>query len=337
MKTFISSRILPEWLEKIRERSEVDQSLKFDQGNLPAAELIARMQGCQIAVIENDEITAEVLAHCPNLAAIVDFRGTVDNIDIEAATRNGTIILNTPGRNADAVADLTIGLMIDLVRNVLPGAQAVRENRWVTEGTRWAYITYQGRDLPGKTVGLVGLGNIGRLVAQRLTGFRVKLLGYDPYVSPQAAQALGITLCGLDELLETADFVSLHLPLNAQTDGLLDEQALRRMKSSAYLINTSRAAVVDEQALIRCLTEGWIAGAALDVFHEEPVGKDYPLVHLPHVICTPHLGGATRDVVANHCRIGVESLLAFLDGQTPPNILNPAAVPAARSKLAEQG
>ncbi|MDX9865065.1 MAG: NAD(P)-dependent oxidoreductase [Anaerolineaceae bacterium] len=333
MKAFISSRILPEWLEKIAERFEVDQSHRFDKGNLSNEELIARMHDSHVAVIENDELPAEVLEQCPDLFAIVDFRGTVANIDIEAATRNGTVILNAPGRNADAVADFTVALMIDLLRHVVAGERAIREGLWVSKGARWAYVAHQGSDMPGKTVGLVGLGHIGRLVAERLRGFRVNLLGYDPYVSQEAAAALGIRLCELDELLEAADFVSLHLPHNAHTEGMIDEAALRRMKPSAYLVNTSRAEVVDGEALVRCMSEGWIAGAALDVFEDEPIGADHPLVQLPNVLCTPHLGGATTDVVANHCRIGVEGLLAFLDGTNPDNIVNPAAIEAARRKM----
>ena len=333
MKAFISSRILPEWLGKIVQRFDVDQSHEFDKGNLSDAELIARMKDSHVAVIENDELSAEVLEQCPDLFAIVDFRGTVANIDIEAATRNGTVILNAPGRNADAVADFTVALMINLLRHVVTGERVIREGLWVSKGSRWAYVAHQGSDMPGKTVGLVGLGHIGRLVAERLRGFRVNLLGYDPYVSPEAAAALGIRLCELDELLETADFVSLHLPHNQHTEGMVGEAQLRKMKPSAYLVNTSRAEVVDGEALIRCLREGWIAGAALDVFEEEPIGADHPLVQLPNVICTPHLGGATSDVVANHCRIGVEGLLAFLDGSNPGNIVNPAAIEAARHKM----
>ena len=337
MKAFISSRILPEWLEKIQERFDVDQSHQFDRGNLTNEELIVRMKATHVAVIENDEVDADVLAQCPDLFAIVDFRGTVSNIDINAATRNGTVILNAPGRNADAVADFTVALMIDLLRHVVTGERAIRDGLWVLKGARWAYVSHQGSDMPGKIVGLVGLGHIGRLVAERLRGFRVNLLGYDPYVSPDAAAELGIRLCELDELLETADFVSLHLPHNKHTEDMIGEAQLRKMKPSAYLVNTSRAEVVDGEALIRCLSEGWIAGAALDVFEEEPIGADHPLVQLPNVICTPHLGGATTDVVANHCRIGVEGLLAFLNGTEPGNIVNPAAIEAARQKMQALG
>jgi phosphoglycerate dehydrogenase-like enzyme len=333
MKAFISSRILPEWLEKITERFDVDQSFEFDKGNLSNEELIARMKDSHVAVIENDEVDADVLGQCPDLFAIVDFRGTVSNIDIDAATRNGTVIINAPGRNADAVADFTVALMIDLLRQVVPGLDAIRKGWWVSKGARWAYVSHQGSDMPGKTVGLVGLGNIGRLVAERLRGFRVNLLGYDPFVSQEVVAELGIRMCELGELFETADFVSLHLPHNKHTEDMIGEAQLRKMKPSAYLVNTSRAEVMDGEALIRCMSEGWIAGAALDVFEDEPIGAEHPLVQLPNVLCTPHLGGATTDVVANHCRIGVEGLLAFLDGNDPSNIVNPAAIEAARRKM----
>jgi phosphoglycerate dehydrogenase-like enzyme len=255
---------------------------------------------------------------------------------VEEATRQGVVVLNTPGRNADAVADFAVGMMIACARNVLAGIDTIRSNAWIDNGPRRAYVTLQGYDLSGKTIGLVGLGAIGRLVCKRLSGFDVKLVGYDPYVSAQAASQFGVEWLPLDEVMARADIVSLHVPLNESTCGMIGETQLRAMKPSACLVNTARADVVNRAALLRCLQEGWISGAALDVFSEEPIGSQDPLAQFPNVICTPHLGGATRDVVANQSKIGVNGLLAFLNGETPSNCVNPQAMKAARQKLSKQ-
>lgn len=333
MKAFISSRITQPWLEKLEDLFEIDRSNTFEKGNLSPQELLGHMRGCQIAVIENEEVSAEVLNQCPDLVAVVDFRGTAANIDVQAATDNGVIIFNTPGRNADAVADLTAAFVILNARKVMQGVRAIQDGLWTSKGTRWAYITHQGFDMAGKVVGLVGLGHIGRLVAKRLAAFDMRLIGYDPFVTPEDAQKFGVEWMSLDNVLKNADFVSLHLPSNPHTRGMIAENELRLMKPSAYLINTSRADVIDEAALIRCLTENWIAGAALDVFYHEPIDADYPLVNLPNVICTPHIGGATSDVVENQSRIGINALLEFLNGSCPANTVNPAAFEKASQKL----
>ena len=177
MKAFISSRIPEKWLNKIAEKFTVDHYNWTTEGGMLAREdFKARMQGCELVATESDEIDADMLDSCPELFAIVDFRGTVINVDIEAANRNGVVIINTPGRNADAVADLTVAFMVMAARNILPSIQTLKCGHWAKYGKRYAYVTHQGYDLPGKTVGLLGLGYIGRLVAKRLAGFDVKLV-----------------------------------------------------------------------------------------------------------------------------------------------------------------
>lgn len=334
MKAFIGARITDRWLHELQERYLVEQSFHFSQGNLNPAQLIEKMRECHVAVIENDDVPAEVLKACPDLFAVVDFRGTPSNVDMEEATRQGVVVFNTPGRNADAVADFAVGMMIACARQVLPGVDTIRKNRWVENGTRWAYVTHQGYDLPGKTIGLVGLGAIGRLVSKRLSGFDVRLVGYDPFVTAEAAAAFGVERLALEDVLSQADIVSLHVPLNDATRGMIGARELAWMKPGAYLVNTARADVVDGAALLEVLHAGKIAGAALDVFSEEPIGPDDPLAQLPNVVCTPHLGGATRDVVENQSRIGVSALLAFMNGESPAVCVNPQALPAAREKMA---
>jgi phosphoglycerate dehydrogenase-like enzyme len=332
MKAFVAARISQQGLLDLAEKFELVQSDHFEKGNLEPRQLAEKMSGCQLAVIENDNVTAEVLEACPELIVIVDFRGTVDNVDLHAAARQGVVVLHTPGRNAQAVADFTVGLMIAAARQMIRGIDALRANQWQEKGARWMYVNHQGYDLPGKTIGLVGLGAIGRLVAKRLAGFDVYLVGYDPFVTPEAASACQVTWLPLQEVLSTSHIVSLHVPLTESTRGMIAEPQLRAMKPEAYLINTSRADIIDNQALLQCMQQAWITGAALDVFSEEPIPSDHPLAVLPNVICTPHLGGATCDVVANHTRIGMQGLRAFLSGQTPAHCANPQALELARQR-----
>ncbi len=332
MKAFVGARISEQGLMELARQFEVISSDHYENGNLEPGLLAEKMRGCQLAVIENDFVTAEVLEACPELILIVVFRGTASNVDLACATRLGVAVINTPGRNADAVADFTVGMMINCARQVIRCVDTLRTNQWVEKGDRWTYVNHQGYDLPGKTVGLVGLGAIGRLVAKRLSGFDVNLVGYDPFVTPQEAEAFGVNWLPLEQVLAHADLVSLHVPLTDATRGMFGADQLRCMKPDAYLINTARADVVDQQALLQCLQEGWIAGAALDVFSEEPIGKDHPLAVLPNVICTPHLGGATRDVVANHTRIGMLGLRAFMQGETPAHCVNPQSLELARQR-----
>jgi len=335
MKAFISSRMPENWLERLAKEFEIDYYNWFETGMLGKDTFGKRMKDCQLVVVETEEIDGEMIRASKELFAIVNFKSSVVNIDVDAATEEGVVVINTPGRNADAVADLTVGMMIMVARNVVSSLDTVCKGLWEKNGRRWAYTQYQGMELNGKIVGLVGLGHVGQLVARRLAGFGVKVLAYDPYKSPDIAEDLGILLVGWEEIFEQADFLSLHIPLSEETKGLIGERELKLMKPSAYLINTARAAVVIEEDLIRCLDEKWIAGAALDVYHKEPVGSDYPLVGLPHVICTPHLGGATRDVVRHMTDIGLKSLFEFIGGKQPANIVNPQAISKAQSKMAK--
>lgn len=335
MKAFISSRMPESWLERLAQNFEIDYYNWFDTGMLGNDAFGKRMKDCQLVVVETEEINGEMIRASKELFAIVNFKSSVVNIDVDTATEEGVVVINTPGRNADAVADLTVGMMIMAARNVVASLDTVRKGLWEKNGRRWAYTQHQGIELNGKIVGLVGLGHIGQLVARRLEGFGVKVMAYDPYISPDIAEDLGILLIGWEEIFTQADFLSLHIPLVQETKGLIGEREFKMMKPSAYFINTARAAVVIEEDLIRCLNEKWIAGAALDVYHKEPVGSDYPLLDLPHVICTPHLGGASRDVVRHMTEIGLESLFEFIEGKQPANIVNPQAIKKAHCKMAK--
>lgn len=237
-------------------------------------------------------ITRHLIDSCPRLKLIGVLRAGCENINVRYATEKGIAVFNTPGRNADSVADFTVGLLISESRNIARGHAGLKRGEWIREYPNQAYIP----ELPGKTVGIIGLGEIGRKVARRLAGFDVRLLGYDPYVSQSPE---GLQLVDLPTLMAESDFVTIHVRLTAETENLISRDLISRMKSTAYLINTSRSALVDEQALADALRERRIAGAGLDVFNVEPPGKDYPLVVLDNVTITPHMAGGSSDAFLN--------------------------------------
>lgn len=237
-------------------------------------------------------ITKKLIDNCPKLKIIGVLRAGIENVKLSYASEKDILVFNTPGRNADAVADFTVGLLLAECRNIAKGHLGLKEGQWIREYPNSFYIP----DLPGKTVGVVGLGEIGLKVAKRLVGFDVELLGYDPFVTNPP---YGIKLCSLEELMEKSDFVTIHVRHTKQTENLINKDLIAKMKSTAYLINTSRSAIVDEDALYLALKEKRIAGAGLDVFNLEPPGKDYPIVAIDNVTVTPHMAGGSKDAFLN--------------------------------------
>ncbi len=263
---------------------------------MKAAELAAALGEHDALIVRSaTQVTAEALAAPGRLRAIGRAGTGVDNIDLEAATRAGIVVMNTPGGNSVAAAELTLALLLALARHV---PQADRDLR----GGRWERKKYVGVELEGKLLGVVGLGRIGREVARRALAFRMKLLGHDPFVASGVALDSGIERVGLEELAARSDFVTLHLPLSPETRHLFGPALIARMKPGARLINCARGGLVDETALHTALESGRVAGAALDVFENEPP-LDSPLVGHPAVICTPHLGASTQEAQE---RVGTE-------------------------------
>jgi D-3-phosphoglycerate dehydrogenase / 2-oxoglutarate reductase len=236
-------------------------------------------------------------------------------VNIEHATARSVLVYNTPGRNADAVADFTVGMMICECRNIARGHHGLKEGRWLRDYPNSGQIP----DLPGKTVGLIGMGEIGRRVARRLAGFQVRILGYDPYCGDPPPE---VHMVDLSLLMAEADFVSVHARLTRETEQMIGGELIARMKTTAYFINTSRAGLVDERALYEALKHRRIAGAALDVFEEEPPGKGYPLVALENVTLTPHMAGGSNDAFFNSpARLAAE-MEKLWDGQGSPFVVN---------------
>jgi glyoxylate reductase len=277
----------------------------------PRAELLARAPELEgLLSLLTDRVDAELIDAAPNLRAISNYAVGVDNVDVDAATARGIPVGNTPDVLTDSTADLAVALMLGVARRLAEGEAFVRTGKWAT----WEPGLMLGRDLYGSTVGIVGFGRIGQAVARRLEGF-----GCEPLTTGRSG---GVPL---EELLERSDFVTLHTPLTPETRGLIGEAALRRMKPTAYLVNTARGPIVDTGALAQALHAGELAGAALDVTDPEPLPGDHPLLDAPNLLVLPHVGSATHATRGRMADIAVENLLAGLAGEPMPHQVNPPA------------
>lgn len=266
-----------------------------------------------------DRIDAELLKAAPGLRVVSQMAVGYDNIDVQAATERGIPVGHTPGVLTEATADFTWALLLAAARRVVEGDRYVREGRWRT----WSPTLLLGPDVHGGTLGIIGLGRIGQAVARRARGFDMRVLYYSRTRRPDLEDSLGVTHATLEELLRSSDFVTLHTPLTPETHHLIDENALRLMKPSAVLVNVARGPVVDPQALYRALKEGWIACAALDVTEPEPLPPDSPLLDLPNLIVTPHLGSASVQARRRMGEMAVANLRAGLRGERLPYCVNP--------------
>jgi phosphoglycerate dehydrogenase-like enzyme len=303
-----------------------DPVLHHQAGPLNAKTLLSVLPGCDAVLASVEAYSAEILSSpaAARLKIISRWGVGYDAIDLAAATAHGIIVTNTPGLLDEAVADYTFALLLALARRIPEGNLAVHEGRW---NAHW------GWDVAGKTIGLIGCGRIARAVARRAAGFKMQLLAYD--LSPNAdAVALGVQFVPLEVLLAQSDFVSLHAALTPESRGLLGEAQLRRMKPTALLINAGRGALLDEPALMRALRENWIAGAALDVFCEEPLPANHPFRTTPNLLLTPHQASCARDTGEQVSETAAAAILDAMQGRRPRFVVNPKVFQSPNCRLA---
>lgn len=311
---FVPGEYVAKGFAPLEKRGVVVETIEWDVGDFDALQnhhLKVEQDGCDsvgvpkeilkavadadIAVGHFFPMNTEFIEVAKKLKVLGVLRGGYENVNVETATRQSVLVCNTPGRNAHSVADFTVGCILAEARNIARGHHGLKHGKWIRAYPNSGNIP----DLPGRTVGLIGFGEIGRQVARRFQGFDMRVLAFDPFVSKEQLAEAGAESATLEELLEQSDFVSLHARLTAENRHLINAAVLARMKPTAYLVNTARAGLVDEEALYEALKEKEIAGASLDVFEKEPPGEDYPLVTLENVTLTPHMAGGSNDAFLN--------------------------------------
>ncbi|HJS96119.1 MAG TPA: NAD(P)-dependent oxidoreductase [Solirubrobacteraceae bacterium] len=276
-------------------------------------QLIERIKGAEVLVVQGAPVTDEVLDASPELGLVCCARGGPVNVDIDAVTDRGLPLVTTPGKNAEAVADLTVAFLVMLARVIPKGQRFIDQGGQV--GDNWQGAHFMGHDLRGRTLGIVGYGQIGLRVAKRVRGFGMQTVVYDPYVTVEDAEVRQLDT--LDELLRSADFVSLHARATAETESMIDAEALALMRPGAFLVNTARETLVDEEALDGALAAGRLGGAALDVFTDGEM-----LARRENVVLTPHVGGATYETLARGADMIAAEIRRFAAGEPLINVFN---------------
>jgi len=317
LSVYVTRRIPEAGLSTVREACQA----AVWQGKLPPprSTILVEVAGCDgLLCLLSDEIDATVM-DVADLRVISQYAVGVDNIDLEAATERGIPVGHTPGVLTDATADLAFTLLMTAARRIPEGIEKVRSDAWQT----WEPMGLLGAQVWGATLGIIGLGRIGTAVARRARGFHMRVLYHDPQRKTELEEELGLVHVSLEDLLEEVDFVSVHTPLVPDTHHLIDEAALRRMKPEAILINAARGEIVDTEALVQALREGWIASAALDVTDPEPIPAGHPLLDLSNCIVVPHIGSATVRARERMAEMAAENLLAGLRGERLPYCANP--------------
>lgn len=322
----VLDKLSPQGLQLLEQAPDVEYEVRTGLAGEELREFLMRFDGaiCRSGV----KLTAEVLSGNRRLRAIARAGVGTDNIDKQAATRAGIVVMNTPHGNTISTAEHTMALLLALARNIAPAFESLKQGRW--DRSR-----YMGTQLAGKTLGIIGLGRIGQAVAARAKAFQMRVVGYDPYLSRERAESLGIeALDSVEELLPQADFLTVHTPLTPETRNLVNRQNLHLLKPGVRLVNAARGGIYEEQALLEGLESGQIAGVALDVFEQEPCTQS-PLFQLPNVVCTPHLGASTQEAQALVAKEAVELLLEFFRHGTIRHAVN--VVPLSRQELEAVG
>ena len=308
MRALITCEVTDEFLNALTSRKIEFELTGWGQTGITLSEkeLISKAENCDIVIIEIEELNKAVIDSLPNLKFVGVSRGTPVNVDLDFCKERGIPVVHTPGRNADSVADYCLSMMLDLSRKLTASSRHLSAEGWMFDG-KLPYLEFRGRELGQLKVGLFGFGQIGARVAQRLhSGFGAQVFFFDPYVE-SSVHAKKVS--SLEELFEISDIISLHAPVIAGTENSVDRAMLKRLGPQGILISSARAKLIVEEDLYQSLTHGEIASAAIDVFWSEPIDSRNRWVKLPNVICTPHIAGASLDVVSNHC----ETILNGID------------------------
>jgi lactate dehydrogenase-like 2-hydroxyacid dehydrogenase len=317
-RVFVTRELPGDRIERLRQHADAD----VWPGEMPPPrdELLTKAGNVAgILTMLTDRIDQEFLDHAPTLRIVSNMAVGYDNIDVSACTHRGVLVTNTPGVLTETTADLALALMLAAARRLPDSERAARDGQWRTWHPSWML----GRDLHGTSLGIVGLGKIGLAVARRARGFGMRILYSGRAPKPDAEREVDARYVNLQELLAGSDFVSVHAPLTDETRHMFDDAAFARMKATAIFVNTARGGLVDEGALQRALESGQIAGAAIDVTEVEPLPLDSPLLSVPDLLITPHIGSATVATRTKMADLAVENLIAGLAGQRPPHPVNP--------------
>jgi D-3-phosphoglycerate dehydrogenase len=324
VRVLVSDKLAEAGLRVLREAPGVELEFRPGMSEDELCSVIGEYDG--LIIRSATRVTPRVIEEAHRLRVVGRAGIGVDNVDIPAASRRGIVVMNTPTGNSVTTAEHALALLASLARNIPQAVASMRAGNW--EKTK-----FQGREIAYKTLGIIGLGNIGRIVADRAQGLKMKVVGVDPVMSSDRAAELGIELVELDELLERADFITIHAPLTPETKNLFGDAAFEKMKKDALLVNAARGGIVDEEALVRAINDGKIAGAALDVFGSEPIDPKHPLLGLDRVLCTPHLGASTAEAQERVAVEIAEQAIGYLQQGIVKNAVN---VPALPQEIAER-
>ena len=312
MRALITCEVTDEFLSALKARGVDYELMGWGQTGitLSDAEMISKARECEIVIVEIVELNKKVVESLPNLKFVGVSRGAPVNVDLEICKARNIPVVHTPGRNADSVVDYCLSMMLDLSRKLTASSRHLASEGWMFDG-KLPYLEFRGRELGNLSIGLYGLGQIGARVAQRLhSGFGAQVHFFDPFVQ-SSVHAKKVN--SLEELFEISDIVSLHAPVVSETEKSVNRLLLKRLGPEGILISSARAKLIVEEDLYQSLINGEIASAAIDVFWSEPIDSNNRWVKLPNVICTPHIAGASLDVVANHCKtilIGLDKWLS---------------------------
>jgi D-3-phosphoglycerate dehydrogenase len=314
MHALVTSEVTEEFLAALTERQISYERAGWGVNGVPLSkdEILEKAELSQIVIIELENIDRNIISNLPNLKFVGVSRGSPVNVDLQFCKELNIKVVHTPGRNADSVADYCVGMMIDASRKLSASGKHLQKEGWMFDG-KLPYLEFRGQEIRNLTVGLYGFGQIGRRVAARLKkGFNTEVLFFDPFVESDAHARRVSTL---DELFTRSDIVSLHAPVLNETKDSVNSALLKKLGKSGFLINSARADLVKEMDLYESLSSGLIGGAVLDVYWNEPLDVTSKWLRLPNVICTPHIAGASSDVVNNHCRTILDGIDEWLSNQ----------------------